>query len=284
MSEDRTLAFAMAELHPDEAAGFLETCTPAATAEFLTALPPAIAASVAARIAPAHAAAAVAGIDADAARLLVADMPPNAATSVLRRMPQTQRDLIVGGLSQTRQVQLRLLLRQPPRSVGAWMDSTVQPVRLGLSAGEARTIAATRTSDSTHLYVTDAEQTYLGSVALSVLHGVEDAVLVERLYIPGGTALRAGATLDEAVGNESWNALDEMPVVDRHGKFVGSIRYAVLRSATMPAADTETDRAEEREDGSIMELADMCYVGMARIMAGAISHRRGTAPDGSSDS
>lgn len=102
------------------------------------------------------------------------------------------------------------------------------------------------------------------SAARGVLRGNQPIDVAGR---PSHSVLLSTATLEAALAEPAWEAVDMLPVVDRSGKLLGSIRRTVLHRAlaaeAKPGADDKTAK--------YMSFADTLYVGLAGVLATSIA-------------
>lgn len=281
MADTLPLAAVLAAAHPEDAAGLLIEFSAADTASFLEALEPRTAAALLAAMPPTEGAAGLAAMAPSAAVTRLALMPPRAAAGLLRSLSNDQRSALLAGLSRTRQFQVGLVLRQPSQTVGAWMDSTVHAVPPDATMAAVRPMLARDNPIPTHLFVVDAERRLVGSVTVSAVLAAPDEARVDELCTVGGPFLRANAGIEAALADPAWQDYDELPVVDQADQFVGAVRFAVLRQALAESRPDERTLAPVA-GGSIMDIANLCYIGMARALDVTIARRRfdAQAPEG----
>jgi Mg/Co/Ni transporter MgtE len=277
MSGTQALAETLAAAHPDETAQMLENFTAARSAEFLSSLDADAAAGVVQEISRPQATAILNEMTAGAAAGIMNRTPVNEAAGLLRSIPAARRDEILGRMHRTRQVQVGLVLRQPSMSVGAWMDSAAAPSRTSSPVGDVKKRLVETPVSYSRVYVIDDTLAYAGSVPVSAVLAADDNVPLERIYEPGGPRLRAGTEIAQAISDSGWQSHDQLPVVDRTGKFVGAIRYSILRSA-LTKLEKQPLEAARPPGASLMDFADIWYVGMARVMDTFIGRKE--HPDG----
>jgi Mg/Co/Ni transporter MgtE len=180
-------------------------------------------------------------------------------------------------LSRTRQFQVGLVLRQPSQTVGAWMDTVAPPVPSDATMAAIRPMLARDTPVPTHLFVVDGDRRLIGSLAVSAVLAAEDEARVDEICTLGGPSLRANAGLDTAIADPGWQDHDELPVIDHAERFVGAVRFARLRQALAESRPDERPMTPARS-GSIMDIVNLCFIGMARAIDASIARRRFDAP------
>ncbi len=277
MSDTLPLAATLAAAHPEDAAGLLIEFSAEENASFLTILDDATAASLLTAMPPALGAECLAVMPPKPAVARLTLMPPRAAATLLRSMSDEARSALLSGLSRTRQFQVGLVLRQPSQTVGAWMDTAVHPVPSDALMSAIRSMLARDTPVPTHLFVVDNDRRLIGSLAVSAVLAAEDEERVDEICTLGGPSLRANAGLETAIADPGWQDHDELPVVDHADQLVGAVRFAVLRQALAESRPDERLIAPTRT-GSIMDIANLCYIGMARVLDASIARRRFDPP------
>jgi magnesium transporter len=267
------LARAFAARHAEDAADVLEAQEADAAAALLAAMDDGDGAAMLEHMAPAALAAALDRLPADEAVARLRGMTPQGAAGALRAMETGRREALLAALPRARRVQIGLILRQPLLTVGAWMDSRIAPVRHGATAGEAlRRLSRQEGEVVSPVTVTDGERRLLGAIELPHLLAAAADRPVEELMTADPPRLFANAALDAALLHPGWAEHDALPVVDADGKLVGMIRFAVLRRAV---AEMETGSAPDTGLGSFMDVANLCYLGMAGVMNATIARRPG---------
>lgn len=273
MADALALAAAFAASHPEAAARTLEDMAPEETGALLGSLEAAAATPVIAAMAPAAAAAALGNLSIRKTVDRLRGLAPQSAGAILRVMDPDRRERLLAAMSKARQIQVGLVLRQPRRTVGAWMDSAALTVRPSATAGAVRERLARNGAAPPLLFVTDDDQRHLGSLDAAAVLSADAGATVEALHAAGGPALRANLTIDAAAADPAWREHDVLPVVDHAGRLVGAIRYATLRRATGETASAGPAGVRE-EIGTAMQLANLLYLGMADVIDSTIARRR----------
>lgn len=264
MAEHVELSLGYLRRHPESAAAVLEKLSHDTVAAYLADVPPALAAPVLSAMLPFHAARCLQSAGESFARGVLPDMTAAAATAILRRLPGKERDALVAGLPAKVAFRLRLLLRYPVTTVGAWMEPVVAVLPSGFTVGEAWTLLRREAEAlDRRLYLVDREQQLLGEVDSGDLLRATDEMPVERLSRPVRSPLNARADLSGVIEQAAWRDLDPRPVVARDGRFLGTARYAVLCHAetTRYARQPRSMLAE-----TLMDLMDTYWAGLSRLI------------------
>lgn len=264
MTETAELTLRFLRLHPETAAGVLESLRPEDAAAYLQQVPPKLAAPVWAAMLPAYAARCVAQCNQEYAVSVVAAMPSMPASAMLRAMPKDAVDALIQHLPGRTAFALRLLLRYPVGTVGAWMEPAVSSLPAGITVLDAW-IRLRRDADviDRFLYVVDREQRLMGRVSTADLLRAEGDRLLERFLVAAPAVLSARADLGGAVAEAAWRECDPLPVVARDGRFLGVAHYAVLCHGEQAARDGDTAPSP---GGPLMDLVEAYWSGLARLV------------------
>ena len=281
MTESSDLTLPFLRRHPPDAAQVLETLPLDEAVAYLQDVPLKLAAPVVAAMLPFYAALCLARLDAETAAALLAGMPPTSAASVLRRMPRQTREAMIASLPVRAGLGLKLLLRYPTTTVGAWMEPAVPRLPSGIPVSDAwdRLRTEAETLDR-FVYVVDREQTLVGRIATADLLRANDAMLIDRLLTANPPALAARADLAHALQQTHWREHDPLPVISREGRFLGAARFAVLLSAHGEPSEGPPGKVFR---GTLMELMETYWIGLSRLLEGAFTPSPATR-DSSRDS
>ncbi|HKL77785.1 MAG TPA: CBS domain-containing protein [Gammaproteobacteria bacterium] len=235
MSEARRLAETFLALHPGEAGAVLEGLAPEAAAGLCADLPPADAARALAGMVPAAAAAILGRLPEGSAADLLGHMPPGATAGILRCFIPEDRAEWLDALPATQRARVALMLGQAPDTLGAWVDTRIPAVRREATVAEA----CDRFREGTGgcgLVVLDGDRRPMGVVPLARLLDADPETPVSRLADRGVPILPAGVGLAQARAVAGWREYGVLPVVDRHGRFLGGLTGARLEQALAPHA------------------------------------------------
>lgn len=264
MAETAELTLRFLRLHPETAAGVLESLQPEEAGAYLQQVPPKLAAPVWAAMLPAYAGRCIGQCSRDYAVSILAAMPATPAAGMLRTTPEEQREALLQRLPGRVAFALKLLLRYPVGTVGAWMEPAVSSLPSGITVLDAWT-RLRRDADvlDRYLYVVDRDQRLMGRVSAVELLRAEGDMLVDRFLVAVPAALAARADLGAAVAEPAWRDSDPLPVVARDGHFLGVAHYAVIRHGEEVARDGE---ASPSLGGPVMDLIEAYWSGLARLI------------------
>ncbi len=201
-----------------------------------------------------------------------------AAAEVLRRLSPDKRHEVLTAMPRARRVQIDLILRQPRQTVGAWMDTRIATARTGSTVGEAvRRLALNNDSTNGWLFIIGARRELAGAIRLGALMNAPAATRLDALIGRGPPPVSANIAVGAAVQHPGWKDHDMLPVIDGKQQLIGVLPHASLRRAL-----TEIARAPVKDDtkGTIMDVANIWYLGMTEIMNAAIARKPvSTTPD-----
>ncbi|SLN63247.1 magnesium transporter MgtE N-terminal domain-containing protein [Oceanibacterium hippocampi] len=267
MSGRDALAELFLERHLQDAAAVAEECDAEAIAAFAAELPEDRAVDLFSTLSAGVAAAAMEHVDDRLAVAFLGAMARRKAADILRRIAPERRASLLQGMSTATRLQLEVILLQPRHRVGAWMESHPMALPQTASVAVARRRLQRHPTTVSEIYVVDAGQKLVGVVPLSRLLTAGDEALLPAVAIPAKRTLRASASIESALEEPAWADLDTLPVVDRDGKLVGSVRHAALRVAS------EQPRAagNDEDGGDYLLLANNVYVGLAAVLAASMA-------------
>lgn len=255
--------------HPKSAAEVLETLDADTAAAFLRGVPPRLAAPVLAAMLPFYSARCLELTGEDFIAGLLPTMPAVAAAAALRRLPLSLTERLLERIPAKSAFRLRLLLRYPATTVGAWMEPGVPVLPAGITACDAwERLREEAEALDRFLYVVDREQRLLGRVAAAELLRADNEMLIDRLKVAAPHTLSARSDLVAVIEQDAWRECDPLPVLARDGRFLGVAHYAVLRHAETGSLRA---RHESAFGETLMELMEAYWTGLARLVEGPFS-------------
>lgn len=269
MAEPVELTLSFLRRHPESAAEVIETLEADTAAAFLRDVPPRLAAPVIAAMLPFYAGRCLELAGEDFAASLLPAMPATAAAAVLRRMPVPLADGLLARIPARSAFGLRLLLRYPATTVGAWMEPGVTVLPAGVTVCDAwdRLRRESGALDR-FLYVVDREQRLTGRVASIELLRADNDMLIDRLTVTAPSTLSARADLTAVVDDTLWRECDPLPVLAGDGRFLGVAHYAILRQGE---AALLHGRPGSAFGDTLMELMEAYWTGLSRLIEGPFS-------------
>jgi magnesium transporter len=261
-------------------ARYLEEHPPAAASSLIHAVPDALSARIFQAMLPYHAAKCFDHLPVETAAQYLSNLESRFAASILRYMRAVRQRTILGTMPPQAAARIAILLRYSHAVVGAWLNPTILclPPTARIADAKAR-IVTDSYADYHRVYVVDAEHRPTGFVQMYDLLLMDDARLLSEFAQPLPPPLPANLSLDLALDHESWRGSDYLPVTDRAGQLVGILRYADLRAATTRMQERA---AEEDLSGTLMDLAETCYLGLADVINTSLAAERASAAKGGS--
>jgi len=227
---------------------------------------------------PFHAARCLMAVNEEFVIALLPAMTPTSAASALRRMPHAQADALVQRLPPRSAFRLRLILRYPLTTVGAWVEPGVLSLPVDISVARAWQLLRLDGEDiERFIYVVDRQHQLLGYVSSAALLTASDDMIIERL-LEVSTPLKARSDLNAALARQDWPESDPLPVVSRDGQFLGIARYAELRFAESRhlGRPSQSVLAE-----TLMELMEAYWSGLSRVIEAPFPSSKSLPPSGS---
>ena len=263
------LAAEFAGSYPEQAARVLEELLPGDASTFIDNVVDKQSASLLASMLPYNAGKCIAALSADSAARYAGNIDPKIAASILRHVPASKVDEIVKLLPRRRAVQISILLSYPQSMVGAWLEPNVLTLHQDCTVAEARKRLLNEDyADFHRIYVEDSKRNLKGFVRLVRLISDDPDRALGNMLEPCMGTLRANTSLVSALSDQAWKNSDYLPVVDREQKFLGVIRFTVLRSA---ASGQKATTVNHSASGTFLDLAEACYLGLADVMSASLS-------------
>lgn len=239
----RVLRDAFLERHPGDAALVLERMAPSDAAVLLAEAPAASAGSTLSHMSRSVASACLEHTEVARGAAILLTMSHHAAAALCRGVPDAKRRELFAAMPEDTATRLEALLVAGADSVGAFVDPRVLSVPEGASMRQARTQFqrfGSRERPPLYAYVTRPDQTLAGILSLRrlVMTGPGTSV-VTAMRTPVVT-IAAGASVDAVLRREEWQRVHVLPVVDRAGVLLGTVRHDVLRG--------HLDRQERQTD------------------------------------
>ncbi len=218
--------------YPREAARRLERLAPGEIAELLLPLPLHVALPVWQALMPDVAAAMLAGIPADVAARWLAEADPPTAAAVLAQLDEEARAKCLSGADPEVAAELRALVAYPEDVAGRIMDPNVAPLRADASVGDAlQRLKAIRRRGLREMFVVDDARQLAGRVEIHDLAVTDPAVPLREVTRPPIAVVGELDPREDLVAILQHQPINEVPVVDAHGRFVGVIQHTALLAA-----------------------------------------------------
>lgn len=269
MARNFQLAEDFIDAHPEAAARVLEEQSPDSASVVVDAIADELSVKALANMLPYYAARCLQRLSTESAAKYVGGVAPQLAATILRHTDPDYRTRILDAMPRNSRIRVRTILRYARSTVGAWTDTRVLTARLDLSAGNALT-RYRNNGDVAHpvVYVIDEKRRFRGTADIaSLLRAPVDCPL-EKIMRAAVHRIRAAASLESVLFHAGWDTEDYLPVTDQSGGFIGILRHVDLRRAVATNTPSETP---DTEPGSILDLANIWYLGMADLITASFA-------------
>lgn len=279
MADKFDLVLDIATTHPQALARYLEEYAPDSAAALIHAVPGALSTKIFQSMLPHHAGKCLGHLPEPAAAAHLSSLESRFAASILRHMGDATQRKLLGRMSPQAAARVAILLRYSHAVVGAWMNPTilVLPSTARIAEAKAR-IAADSYADYHRVYVVDAGHRPTGFVQMFHLLNTDESRQLSEYVEPLPEPLPANLSLDLALDHHGWRDSDYLPIVDRQGQLIGILRYADLRAAT---AKFQSRATKDDLSGTLMELAETCYIGLADVINTSLAAEPAVSKEGS---
>ncbi len=269
MADAAGLTFSFLRKHPRSAARVLEELPAESAVGYLLRVPPRLSAPVLARMMPASAARFLSHAGELYTLSVLPFMPATAGAAILRRLALPTTDRLLQQLPARQAFNLRLLLRYPANSVGAWMDPEIMVLPQDIDCGQAwQRIRDEEGPLDRYFYLIDQDQYLKGRVAGIDLLRADPEMPLERLSVAVSVTLQARGSLDKALHHDGWLSHDPMPVVSRDLRLLGVARHAMLLHAVEQGQAQQPDTVFT---DTLLELVETYWQGISRLVEGPFS-------------
>jgi magnesium transporter len=264
MADPHSMARSFVDKHPADAARVLDGLKPEQVADFFAATSLETLAALLASMAPPQVAAILRCTPASKAADWVVAMSPQAAALALRLLPETVRDTVLIGCPAATVSNIRRHMNYANDSVGAWMESDVIGALETSTVGQLLTNWRNAAKGSPEDVIVAGEHgRYVGLIPTSRLFGANEDDGLSRVVVRTVAPLYDRAPLTSVHGLDDWNHYLALPVVDRHQRPVGQLRWSRVREAML----TLVKGARTVESGSgLIELSSTYYSGMTSLL------------------
>jgi magnesium transporter len=167
-------------------------------------------------------------------------LDPGVLAVSLPRISEDSRDRCLALLPRRAAAEVRRLMDYPPGSAGRVMDSRIpsyrgeQPVAITLEQ-----LRQSKPKDVRQLFVVDAERRLMGIVDLQELLIAEPTDLLKEIARPPSAAVSPFDDREEVAQKLRDFHLDQLPVIDIHGRLIGAIRHDALLKTLEEAASVD---------------------------------------------
>ena len=227
------------QMHPRQAARYLETVSPIEAAHILSDTEGRAGAAVMELILPGPAAELLLHLSHEKGAEIVAALHPSSARAILRQCePETQVAVLAKVEPAIRNL-LSRTLKFTESTVGSLADHRVLTLPPDITVAEAQSRISVESQKAIYyLYIIGHHSILCGVVLMKELMASEPHQIIETLMTPNVIALPAEAHAQELLSHPGWRVFDSLPVVEQGKYFLGALRFRALREAIESHPDT----------------------------------------------
>jgi magnesium transporter len=226
--------------HPAQAADVIDGFGRAAAIELISDLDADALANVWRHLSPARIDEIVPALPEKLLKQALHSLDPGVLAVSLPRISEDSRNRCLALLPRRVEAEVRRLMDYPPGSAGRVMDSRIpsyrgeQPVAITLEQ-----LRQSKPKDVRQLFVVDAERRLMGIVDLQELLIAEPTDLLKEIAHPPSAAVSPFDDREEVAQKLRDFHLDQLPVIDIHGRLIGAIRHDALLKTLEEAASVD---------------------------------------------
>jgi magnesium transporter len=177
------------------------------------------------------------------------------AASVLRSTKPVVRVRWLEALEPKKQKAMRTLLRYAGGTAGALMDPQILTIAEGTSVGNAlQRLRHAHEGVFHYLYVVAQDNELVSVLTLAKALTASQNESIDSLATRKIESLSALATWDSIVAHPAWKRLHSLPVVDARGRFLGVVRYELLRKLEQELAQLDPEESSAQTGAALAEL------------------------------
>ena len=213
------------EQHPGDAVRIVEQLAGEDRSALIQSLKPEIAAGILQAMTPADAVSCIALMTPVQSIPVLKCLSPNFAAGCMRRLTaELRRDILTQAGQNNDLKNVRTLLTFPPDVAGAVMDPETAAIQEQMSCAEAVAFAKRHPDKLRNIiYVVNGENVLVGLLEARDLLILKDKTPINSVMKPIQYRLNGRAYLQTARDNPGWEYCDDLPVVDYHGTYLGSL-------------------------------------------------------------
>lgn len=262
---NNSLSLYFLENHSQDAARLLEKYDPFDLVEYLEQCSPESIANIFRHINPSIAASCLINFDLNKSTLILEQFSIERAALLLRRIPFTDRIRLIRNMSPVASNMIRLVLRYPQGTVGRVMNPNVFAVSKERSVSDIiSSIQASYDQVRSKVYIIDNKHQLVGMVFIRDLLISDANQNVEKIMREPESTISARASLTSIMNHPQWNDRDNLPVVDKTGKFIGILKRGVMLD-TLKREQYDAQQGEGIVD-TAMSLAELFWETCANVI------------------
>ncbi|WP_439484456.1 magnesium transporter MgtE N-terminal domain-containing protein [Cyclobacterium plantarum] len=238
MGTDEKILEAFIHEHGRAATQILEKLEPGEVASLLQEISVALAAKILEPMYAYKASRILENLDQTCAIEILEDVDLKTAELILRQMEGSLRDSLLEGLAPEVSGPLRLKLKSPENTVGALMDPILFTLRKSVKVGKALTLLKEhKRLASPYVFVVNKDKSLHGVVNLQDLLSADRDASLTNLANTNVPKLYDDVHIETVINYDSWLYYYALPVTDRSGVLVGSLRLEAIRRGSMKSEE-----------------------------------------------
>ena len=211
--------------HPRDAARRLEAMSPQAGAGLLAHQPVPVSLAVIRHLSPGAADNLLHYLPDDAAGSLLAGMDPGQCAALMGRLEESERERFLSLLSESHRKEVEDMLRYPPDTVGAVMETDIVALNESLTVADAiERLRLQSLADLDHLYLLTDDMYLSAQVPVQRLALSDPGQLLQAIAEPLSGYAYALDPKSEALDKLELSRLENLPVLDGNDQFIGVVR------------------------------------------------------------
>ena len=263
MSVNEIFASAFLAKRPQESARLLESIDARLVADVFEKTPAKVVAQVVQKMLPLNAARCLEQLPPPVAAEIIELLPPQCGAAIFRQFSAAVRDDVLRKVGNTHSLALKFLLNYPEAVVGAWMDPAVFTIASDINIEESRRQYDRAQHPHQKIIVLDRDRHVCGAVDVRQLFRADKRRTIASLLEPIAT-IRARETIAVAQQDDAWETESQLPVLNRHGEFVGVVTYADLRRGQRFFLTADHGTPAQTRTG----VAELLVIGMESVWDG----------------
>lgn len=252
--------------HPSTVARQAEAAPSSEVAELMIEIGPRSAADLLDKMVPLAAALALSDVLPEYAADVVEHMDPRHIAPLLRRLETKKAAAILAELTAEKRPQVERLMSYERDQVASRMDPRAPAALSSMTAEQAlRCVRQAADGALSYIYVLSDERKLVGVLSMRRLLLMDPSDLIADVMTVKPTVVFGDEPLKTLPSNPGWRLVHALPVVDRHGQFLGVIRYLTFRALETELGRTKTGSSTHASAGALAELFWVGTSAMARL-------------------
>jgi|GEM_PF-4336305 len=259
------------ELHPDAAAIAIESTNKESSLAYLLELTDSELSTLVPHLSSHLTSVLLEQLPADRAAIILHKVPDSTCVLALRHLLPEKRSSILAALHSDRLERINLLLSFADETAASIMDNTIAPLYSSDTVGHCMKLLKSSAYKSIYyLYLVDADYKLCGVMNLKELLNHSDSKQEPLSSFMTGEVFSVAAdmTLEALQQDPSWFDYHALPVTDRHGRYLGVIRYETIKNYELTSKRSRSSSGLLQTGNALGELYS---VGVVALLGAASS-------------